>query len=84
MVGVGVDNSTLMSLAQDLGVDSGPGEQSSAKYYGGEVRKDAASSFAHVAVAAEAAGYYLFFIYLVVLLLLCTDYNFKRHIITVY
>lgn len=56
VVGVGVDNNTLVSLAQDLGIESGPGEQSPAKYYGGEVHKDAASSFAHVAICAEAAG----------------------------
>lgn len=56
VVGVGVDNSTLLSLAEDLGIDSGAGVQSPAKYYGGEVRKDVGSSFAHVAIGAEAAG----------------------------
>jgi ubiquinol-cytochrome c reductase core subunit 2 len=56
VVGVGVDHGDLLCFAQNLSLESGAGpSDSTARYTGGDARKDTVDSLAHVAVAVEGA-----------------------------
>lgn len=56
VVGVGVDQNTLVGFAQNLELGSGGKSGSSANYYGGDARKDTPSHVAHVAVAGQGGA----------------------------
>ncbi|XP_057323907.1 cytochrome b-c1 complex subunit 2, mitochondrial [Microplitis mediator] len=57
VVGTGISLSDLSSFANTLNVGSGDGNPSSAKYYGGEIRKERNSPIASVALAVEGSGF---------------------------
>lgn len=57
VVGVGVDHQLLVGYAKNLGLDSGTGNDTASKYYGGELRVDKSGNWAHVAVGTQGAGW---------------------------
>lgn len=56
VVGVGIDQTSLVGFAQGLELASGGKSSDSANYYGGDARKDTPGNMAHVAVGGLGGG----------------------------
>lgn len=61
VVGFNVEHEDLMDFAQQIEFPCGDPPTGNSTYFGGEVRKDKNSYFAHVAVATQGVGWVHFF-----------------------
>lgn len=56
VVGVGIDQNVLQGFAQNLDFESGGGQTTPSKYYGGDSRKDKSGNMTHIALVGEGAS----------------------------